>query len=84
MRVRKRSDRANPMPGRSPMSDTLQHVRNLRSHPPAPHKPYEETSDEEPDTAEESDPAPPWNQAEVGIPIPGPPNYRTSQNFHHE
>ena len=66
------------------MSDTLQHVRNLRSHPPAPHEPYEETSDEEPDTAEESDPALPWNQAEVGIPIPGPPNYRTSQNFHHE
>ena len=25
---RERSDRVNPTPGRSPMSDTLQHVRN--------------------------------------------------------
>ena len=66
------------------MNDTLQHVRNLRLHPPAPQEPHEETSDKENDTAEESDPAFPQNQAEVGIPIPGPPNYRTSQTFHHE
>ena len=81
---RERSDWANPTPGRSPMSDTLQHVRNLRLHPPAPQEPHEETLDKENDTAEESDPTFPQNQAEVGIPIPGPPNYRTSQTFHHE
>ena len=44
---RERSDWANPTPGRSPMSDTLQHVRNQRLHPPAPREPHEETSDEE-------------------------------------
>ena len=41
---RERSDRVNPTPGRSPMSDTLQYVRNQRSHPPAPPEPHEETS----------------------------------------
>ena len=81
---RERSDRVNPTPGRSPMSDTLQYVRNQRSHPPAPPEPHEETSDEEENTVEETDPALPRNQAEVGIPIPGPPNYRVSENFHHE
>ena len=79
-----RSDQANPTPGRSPQSDTLQHVRNLRSHPDAPPEPQEDSSDEEIDTAEEINPALPQSEAEVGIPIPGPPNYRTSETFHHE
>ena len=81
---RERSDRANPTPGRSPMSDTLQYVRNQQSHPPAPPKPHEESLDEEVNTTEETDLAPPQNETEVGIPIPGPPNYRVSENFHHE
>ena len=81
---RLRSDRANPTPGRSPYSDTLQHVRNLRSHPDAPPEPQEDSSDEEEITAEETDPALPQTEAEVGIPIPGPPNYRASETFHHE
>ena len=81
---RERSDRVNPTPGRLPMSDTLQYVRNQRSHPPAPPEPHEETSDEEENIAEETDPALPRNETEVGIPIPGPPNYRVSENFHHE
>ena len=81
---RLRSDRANPTPGRSPYSDTLQYVRNQRSHPDAPQEPHEDTSDEENDTAEETDSALPQTEAEVGIPIPGPPNYRTSETFHHE
>ena len=75
---RQGSDRVNPTPRRSPYSDTLQYVRNQRSHPDAPPEPHEETSDEEENTAEETDPACPRNQAEVGIPIPGPPNYRVS------
>ena len=66
------------------MSDTLQYVRNQQSHPPAPPEPHEETSDEEENITEETDPALPRNQTEVGIPIPGPPNYRVSENFHHE
>ena len=81
---RQRSDRVNPTPGRSPYSDTLQYVRNQRSHPAAPPEPHEDTSDKEENTAEETDPALPQNEAEVGIPIPGPPNYITSENFHHE
>ena len=81
---RQRSNRANPTPGRSPYSNTLQHVRNLRLHPDAPSEPHEDTSDEEENTAEEADPAFPQTEAEVGIPIPGPPNYRTSETFHHE
>ena len=81
---RQRSDRVNPTPGRSPYSDTLQYVRNQRSHPDAPPEPHEETSNEEDNTTEETDPAIPRNQAEVGIPIPGPPNYMVSENFHHE
>ena len=68
---RERSDRVNPTPGRSPMSDTLQHVRNQRSHPPAPQEPHEETLDEETNTAEETDPAIPRNLADTGVPIPG-------------
>ena len=72
------------MPGRSPMSDTLQYVRNQRSHPLAPPEPHEDTLDEEENTAEEAGPAFPRNQAEVRIPIPAPPNYRVSENFHHE
>ena len=68
---RERSDRVNPTPGRSPMSDTLQHVRNQRSHPPAPREPHEETLDEETNTAEETDPAIPRNLADTGVPIPG-------------
>ena len=79
-----RSNRVNPTPGRSPYSDTLQYVRNQRSHPDAPSEPHEDTSDEEIDTAEETDPAAPQTEAEVGIPIPGPPNYRASETFHHE
>ena len=79
-----RSDRVNPTPGRSPMSDTLQYIRNQISHPPAPREPHEETSDEETYTAKESDPAVPRSLADTGVPIPGPPNYRTSQIFHHE
>ena len=66
------------------MSDTLQYVRNQRSHPQAPPELHEETSDEEENTTEETDPAIPRNSAEVGIPIPGPPNYRVSKIFHHE
>ena len=81
---RERSDQANPTPGRSPMSDTLQYVRNQRSHPPAPPEPHEETSDEEENATEETGPTLPQNQAEVEIPIPGPPNYRTSEIFHYE
>ena len=81
---RLRSDRVNPTPGRSPYSDTLQYVRNLRSHPDAPPEHHEDTSDEELDTAEQTDPALPQTEAEVGIPIPGPPNYRASETFHHE
>ena len=81
---RQRSDRVKPTPGRSPYSSTLQYVRNQRSHPDAPQEPQEDTSDEEDNTAEETDPALPQTEAEVGIPIPGPPNYRTSETFHHE
>ena len=81
---RQRSDRVNPTPGRSPYSDTLQYVRNQRSHPDAPPEHHEETSDKEENTAEETDPTIPQTEAEVGIPIPGPPNYRTSETFHHE
>ena len=81
---RQRSDRVNPTPGRSPYSNTLQYVRNQRSHPDAPPEPHEDTSDEEQNTAEETDPTLPQTEAEVRIPIPGPPNYRTSETFHHE
>ena len=81
---RQRSDQVNPTPGRSPYSDTLQYVRNQRSHPDAQSEPHEDSSDEESNTAEEIDPAPPHSEAEVGIPIPGPPNYMTSETFHHE
>ena len=81
---RERSDRVNPTPGRSPMSDTLQHVRNQQSHPPAPREPHEDTSDEEENTTEETDHAVPHNLADIGVPVPGPPNYRTSETFHHE
>ena len=81
---RQRSDRVNPTPGRSPYSDTLQYIRNQQSHPDAPPEPNEDTSDEEGNTAEETDPVLPQREAEVGIPIPGPPNYITSENFHHE
>ena len=81
---RERSDQANPTPGRSPMSDTLQHVRNQRSHPLAPREPHEETLDEEENTTEETDPAVPQNLVDIGVPIPGPPNYQTSETFHHE
>ena len=81
---RQRSDRVNPTPGRSPYSDTLQYVRNQRSHPDAPPEPHEDTSDKEENTAEETGPALPQTEAEVGIPIPGPPNYGTSETFHHE
>ena len=81
---RQRSDRVNPTPGRSPYSSTLQYVRNQRSHPDAPPEPQEDTLDEEENAAEETDPALPQTEAEVGMPIPGPPNYRTSEIFHHE
>ena len=81
---RQRSDQVNPTPGRSPYSDTLQYIRNQRSHPVAPPEPHEETSDKESNTAEETVPALPQNEAEVGIPVPGPPNYIASENFHHE
>ena len=81
---RQRSDRVNPTPGRSLYSSTLQYVRNQRSHPDAPPEPQEDTSNEEENTTEEIDPAHPRTEAEVGIPIPGPPNYRTSETFHHE
>ena len=52
---RERSNRVNPTPGRSPMSDTLQYIRNQRSHPLAPPEPHEESSDEESNDAEETD-----------------------------
>ena len=81
---RQRSDRVNPTPRRSPYSDALQYVRNQRSHPDAPQEPHEDTLDEEHNSAEETDLAPPRSEAEVRIPIPGPPNYRTSETFHHE
>ena len=81
---KQRSDRVNPTPGRSPYSDTLQYIRNQRSHPDAPQEPHEDISDEQQGNAEGSDPALPQTEAEVGIPIPGPPNYRTSETFHHE
>ena len=81
---RQRSDRVNPTPGRSPYSSTLQYIGNQRSHPDAPREPQEDTSDEEENTAEETGSALPQTEAEVGIPIPGPPNYRTSETFHHE
>ena len=72
------------MPGRSPYSNTLQYIRNQRLHPDAPPEPHEDTSDEEENTAEETNSALPQTEAEVRIPIPGPPNYRNSENFHHE
>ena len=53
-------------------------------HPDAPQEPHEETLDEEENTAEETGPTLPQNEAEVRIPIPGPLNYITSENFHHE
>ena len=81
---RQRPDRANPTPSRSPYSDTLQYIRNQRSHPDAPPEPHEDFSDEEQNATEEPDPAIPRTEAEVGMPIPGPPNYRTSETFHHE
>ena len=81
---RQRSDQVNPTPRRSPYSDTLQYVRNRRSHPDTPSEPHEDTSDEESNSAEETDPALPQTEAEVRIPIPGPPNYRTSETFHHK
>ena len=79
---RERSDWVNPTPGRSPMSNTLQHVRNQRSHPPAPREPHEETSDEEGNATKETNPTVPYNLADIWVPIPGPPNYRTSETFH--
>ena len=81
---RQRPDWVNPTPGRSPYSDTLQYVRNQRSHPDAPPEPLEDSSSKENNPAEEADPALPQTEAEVGIPIPGPPNYNTSEIFHHE
>ena len=54
---RQRSDQVNPTPGRSPYSDTLQYVRNQRSHPDAPLEQHEDTSDEEENTAKETGPA---------------------------
>ena len=81
---RERSDRVNPTHGRSPMNDTLQYVRNQRSHPPAPQEPHEETLDEEEDTTKETDPTVPQNLVDIGVPIPGPPNYQKSETFHHE
>ena len=81
---RERSNRVNPTPGRSPMSDTLQHVRNQWLHPPAPREPHEETSDEEGNATKEMNPAVPYNLVDIGVPIPGPPNYWTSETFHHE
>ena len=66
------------------MNDTLQYVRNQRSHPPAPQEPHEETLDEEEDTTEETDPTVPQNLVDIGVPIPGPPNYQKSETFHHE
>ena len=77
-------DRVNPTPRRSPYSDTLQYIRNRRSHPDAPLEPHEDTLDEEENTAKGTISAQPQSEAEVGIPIPGPPNYITSENFHHE
>ena len=81
---RQRSDRVNPTPGRSPYSDTLQYIRNRQSHTDTPSEPRKDTSDEEENAPEETNPALPQSEAEVGIPIPGPPNYRTSETFHHE
>ena len=81
---RQRSDRVNPTPRRSPNSDILQYIRNQQSHPDAPPEPREDTSDEESIHAEETAPAHPQTEAEVRIPIPGPPNYITSETFHHE
>ena len=81
---RQRHGRVNPTPGRSPYSDVLQYIRNQRSHPDAPPEPHEDTLDEEENTTEETDPAPPRSETEAGIPIPGPPNYTTSEIFHHE
>ena len=79
---RERLDWVNPTPGRSPMSASLAHTRNQRSHPqPAPHERNTETP--ETSTSGQSD-----HQnstlADTGVAIPGPPNYRTSQTFHHE
>ena len=56
-RDRERSDRVNPTPGRSPMSDTLQYVRNQRLHPLAPPKPHEDTLEEEENITKETGPA---------------------------
>ena len=63
---------------------TLQYIRNRCSHPPAPQEPHEETLDEEYNTTEEIDPAISHNLADIGVLIPGPPNYQTSEIFHHE
>ena len=79
---RERPDRVNPMPGQSPMSASLAYTRNQRSHPqPTPHEQNTETP--ESSTSGQSDHQN-LNLADTGVAIPGPPNYRTSQAFHHE
>ena len=78
---REQSDQVNPMPGRSPMSATLQYVRNQRSHPPTPCEQNEETSDSK-NVPEESVQS--QNLADPGVVIPGPPTYQSSQTFNTE
>ena len=79
---RERPDQVNPTPGRSPMSASLAHTRNQRSHPqPTPHERNVETPDSS--TSGQSD-HPNLTLVDTGVAIPGPPNYRTSQTFHHE
>ena len=70
---RERLDQVNPTPGRSPMSASLAHTRNQRSHPqPTPHEQNTETS--ESSTSGQSDH---HNLilVDTGVAIPGPPNY---------
>ena len=79
---RERPDWVNPTPGRSPMSASLAHTRNQRSHPqPAPHESNAETP--ESSTSGQSDHHD-WILADTGVAIPGPPNYWSSQTFHYE
>ena len=64
------------------MSASLAHTRNQRSHPqPASYEQNTETP--ESSTSGQSDHQN-LTLADTGVVIPGPPNYRTSQTFHHE
>ena len=70
------------------MSASLAHTRNQRQHPqPAPSEWSHRTPDENQSNTSESgqtDLPDDWNLVDTGVAIPGPPNYGTSQIFHHK